>query len=291
MAVSDPALETESPLTVAELDDAGTLVREAGWNQVSADWRTFLDLGTVHAVHTGEGRLVATAATLPYGGRFAWIGMVLVAGDYRRRGLATRLLRRCMDDLISAQLVPVLDATPNGRAVYRPLGFEDTWGFHRLESPGRISAMDVPSAPEGITIAPIADSVWPAVLAYDAAAFGADRSALLARLRGRLPAAGHVAERGGRVMGFALGRDGRRTSQIGPLIAEDDATARALLARALMVQGPIYIDLADAKAEIRAWLEAQGFAPQRPFTRMVYGTRTGFDDPTRTFAVVGPEFG
>jgi GNAT superfamily N-acetyltransferase len=291
MAISDLPLETESPLTAAELDDAETLVREAGWNQNAADWRTFLDLGTVHAVRSGEGRLVATAATLPYGGRFAWIGMVLVAGDYRRRGLATRLLRRCMDDLISARLVPVLDATRNGRAVYRPLGFEDTWGFHRLELSGRISAMDMPSAPEGITIAPIADSVWPAVLAYDAAAFGADRSALLARLRGRLPAAGHVAERSGRVVGFVLGRDGRTTSQIGPLIAEDDAITRALLTRALMVEGPIYIDLADAKAEIRAWLAAHGFAPQRPFTRMVYGRRTGFDDPARTFAVVGPEFG
>lgn len=291
MAISDPALETESPLTAAELDDAEALVREAGWNQNSADWRTFLDLGTVHAVRSGEGRLVATAATLPYGGRFAWIGMVLVAGDYRRRGLATRLLRRCMDDLISARLVPVLDATPNGRAVYRPLGFEDTWGFHRLELSRRITVDDASATPEGVTVVPIADSIWPAVSAYDAAAFGADRSALLARLRGRLPAAGHVAERGGRVMGFVLGRDGRTTSQIGPLVAEDDAIARSLLARALIVEGPIYIDLADAKVEIRAWLEAQGFAPQRPFTRMVYGRRTGFDDPARTFAVVGPEFG
>jgi GNAT superfamily N-acetyltransferase len=291
MAVSDPALERESPLTVAELDAAEALVREAGWNQNSADWRTFLDLGTVHAVRSGEGKLVATAATLPYGGRFAWIGMVLVAGNYRRRGLATRLLRRCMDDLISTRLIPVLDATPDGRAVYRPLGFEETWGFQRLELAGRISAPDMPSVPEGITIARMTDRVWPAVLAYDAAAFGADRSALLARLRARLPAAAHVAERDGRVIGFVLGRDGRTTSQIGPLIAEDDAIARGLLARALMVDGPIYIDLADAKAEIRAWLEAQAFARQRPFTRMVYGRRTGFDDPTRTFAVVGPEFG
>ena len=50
---------------------------------------------------TRSGRIVATAATLPHGGRFAWISMVLVAGDYRRRGLATRLMRRAMDDLAS----------------------------------------------------------------------------------------------------------------------------------------------------------------------------------------------
>ena len=58
--------------------------------------------------------------------------MVLVAGEYRRRGLATALLRQAMDELATARLLPALDATPEGRAVYRRLGFEDSWGFHRL---------------------------------------------------------------------------------------------------------------------------------------------------------------
>ena len=127
---------------------------------------------------------------------------------------------------------------------------------------------------------------------YDAAAFGADRGALLARLRGRLPAGELVALRGGRVVGFLLGRDGRTCAQLGPLVADDDAIARALLARALAaIAGPLYIDVADAHPAIRTWLEARGFTTQRPLTRMVYRRRTGFDDPARTYAVVGPEFG
>ena len=102
--------------------------------------------------------------------------------------------------------------------------------------------------------------------------FGADRSALLARLRGRLPAAELVAERDGRIAGLLLGRDGRSASQIGPLVAEDDDVAQALLARALAaIDGPVYIDLADAKTALRAWLAACGFAAQRPLTRMLLG--------------------
>ena len=54
----------------------------------------FLDFGTVYAVRA-QGRVIATAATLPYGA-CAWISMVLVAGTHRRRGLATRLLHRCI---------------------------------------------------------------------------------------------------------------------------------------------------------------------------------------------------
>ena len=89
-----------------------------------------------------------------------------------------------------------------------------------------------------------------------------------------------------------LGRNGGLAAHIGPLIAEDDAIARALVARALEAfEGPLFIDLADSKAELRSFLDAHGFAAVRPFTRMLYGTSTRFDDAARTFAVVGPEFG
>jgi GNAT superfamily N-acetyltransferase len=290
MAHSDSATETQSPLRADEIEGALALVREVGWNQVAADWRIFLDLGTVYAVRNGTGRVVATAATLPHG-RFAWISMVLVTNEYRRRGLASRLMRRCIDDLVAAGRVPVLDATPAGREVYRAMDFCDTWGFHRLTLQERRAAPPVAS-PAGVAIAPITDAVWPALCTYDAAAFGSDRGALLARLRGRLPGAELIATRGDRVMGFLIGRDGRTSSQLGPLIAEDDATALALLARALAaVRGPVYIDFADTHASVRAWLEAVGFTAQRPLTRMVHKQREGFDDPARTFAVAGPELG
>ena len=284
MASSD-AIDRLHP---ADLADAEALVREAGWNQNALDWRIFMDRGTTYAVRDA-GRVIATAATLPYG-QFAWVSMVLVAGQHRRRGLGTRLLRRAIDDLTAAGVVPVLDATPAGRELYLTLGFEDAWGLHRLTC-SRWQRTDTP-APAGTDIRPIGDAVWPKLCAYDAAAFGADRSGVLARLRGRLPPAELVAERDGRITGFALGRDGRTHAEVGPLVAEDDATARALLARALnALDAPIYIDLTDTKADIRSWLEAHGFAPQRPYTRMLLGRDKAFDDPRRTYALAGPELG
>ena len=132
MATSELQFAVKPSLTPSELDDVGALVAEARWNQLAADWRIFIELGRVYAALTGEGRIVATTATLPYGERFAWISMVLVKGDYRRRGLATQLMRRAMDELAREDRIPILDATPDGRAVYRRLGFEDSWGFARL---------------------------------------------------------------------------------------------------------------------------------------------------------------
>jgi GNAT superfamily N-acetyltransferase len=288
MAPFEPTIE--GVLTAAELPDAEALVREAGWNQVAADWEIFRTLGTVYAARAG-GRVVATAATLPYG-KFAWISMVLVADEQRRRGLGTQLLRRCVAALNESGSVPVLDATPEGRPLYRALGFEDAWGYHRL---ARLDAKPitngVPPA-NGTIIRPITDADWTALSAYDAIVFGADRGVLLQRLRGRLPAAELIATRRGRVAGFMLGRNGRSASQVGPVVAEDDAVANMLLARALPgIDGPIYLDLADAKTGTRLWLAERGFSAQRPLMRMLYRRPTGFDDTARTFAVVGPEFG
>src|SRR5258705_11537638 len=106
--------------------------------------------------------------------------MVLVAADHRRKGLATRLLRRCIDDVLAAGLVPVLDATPAGRAVYQPLGFQDAWSFQRLAAPAP-RAGDSQILPD-IAIHRVNDRNWPALKAYDAAAFGADRGAVIDRL-------------------------------------------------------------------------------------------------------------
>ena len=133
MANSDFAI---GRLALAELPDAQALVAEAGWNQVAADWRMFLDFGTAYAVRA-QGRVVATAAWIPYGA-CAWISMVLVTAGERRRGLATRLLHRCIADVTAAGLVPVLDATPAGAKVYAPLGFIEAWGFARFVSERRV---------------------------------------------------------------------------------------------------------------------------------------------------------
>lgn len=276
-------------LAASELPDAEALVAEAGWNQVAADWRVFLEFGTVYAVRA-EGRVVATAATLPYGGRCAWISMVLVAGDHRRKGLATRLLRRCIDDVLAAGLVPVLDATPAGRTVYQPLGFQEAWSFQRLAAQApRADGFEIPA---DITIHHANDESWPDLKAYDAVAFGADRGAIIARMSGRLRGMDLFAIRHDRCAGMLLGRDGRVASHLGPLIAEDDATAQALLTHALrIVPGPVFVDLADSRAAVRQWLEGSGFTPQRPFMRMPYGRSKSFDDGQRTYAVIGPEFG
>jgi GNAT superfamily N-acetyltransferase len=290
MDISELEILVKASLSPSELADAGALVAEASWNQTADDWKMFVERGRVYAACAPDGRIVATTATLPYGDRFAWVSMVLVARPWRRRGLATRLMRRATDDLAAAGLVPLLDATPDGRAVYRNLGYQDCWGFHRLKrQQPRGSAI---SAPADFAVRPIGTDDWTDVCDFDAAAFGADRRGVLSGLRGRLPAAERIAQSQGRIVGFSLGRNGRIASHIGPLVAENDTVACAILSHALAaIEGPVFIDLADAKSAVLYFLQERGFARVRPFTRMILGSAQRFDDAARTFAVIGPEFG
>jgi GNAT superfamily N-acetyltransferase len=252
----------------------------ASWNQNDADWRVMLQMGHGWGLSL-DGELVASALSLPYGTDFGWISMVLVLPEQRRKGYATRLLHRAIADLESAGCAQVLDATPAGRAVYRQEGFSDTWGFRRFAL--RKSAL----FPGARDVRPIGEADWPRILDLDREAFGASREALLRSLAGRLPGAALTAEGS-----FLLGREGRESVQLGPLVARDPETAKALLLAGLKnVPAPLYVDVADHAVGLHALLEQAGFEFQRPFTRMVRGRAHAPGDATRVYLVAGPELG
>jgi ribosomal protein S18 acetylase RimI-like enzyme len=279
-------------LAESDLPGALELSASAHWNQNAADWLAMLALGEGFCIDDidaqGRQRLAASVVVLPYGRAFAWVSMVLVLPGFQRRGHASRLLRHALSSLQARGMAAVLDATPAGHTVYAQEGFVDTWGFarYRRESAGAVAARPGP------TTRALRDDDWPAIAALDAPAFGADRQPLLRRLAQRWPQAARVAVEAGRLRGFVFGRDGREARQIGPLCTDDLATAMRLIGDVLPeASGPLYLDLLDAKAALLPWLQQQGFALQRSFTRMVHGASSAPGDPRSIVLVAGPELG
>ena len=273
------------------IPEALPLSAEPGWNQVAADWRLMIEHGDAFGVSTGTGRLIASGLTVMYDGPFGWISMILVTQEFRRRGLATRLMRACMDALQGHELVPALDASPEGREVYLRLGFRDVYRTTRmLARSGRAAVAREPGAVAGTRGMNAED--LPGIVAWDRASYGADRSYMLEHLHGRLPEATFLAERGGRIRGMVLARDGRTCAQVGPLIAEDAEIAVTLLRRVFdAIPGPVCLDIADHHGPIRTWLDSLGFTPVVPFVRMIHERGAPYDDPERVFVIAGPELG
>jgi ribosomal protein S18 acetylase RimI-like enzyme len=281
---------TEHELREEHLAGCLALSTSAHWNQNEADWRLMLGIGHGWGISLADGTLAASTIVLPYGS-FAWVSMVLVLPEHRRKGYATQLLRVALGDLKNRELTPILDATPAGREVYVQEGFSDTWGFRRLQLKETIAALQRSTA-----VRTLRATDWPELLALDARAFGGSRERLLRALAARLPQAALVAEVNGKLAGFLIGRDGREARQLGPLAARSSAAARALLAEALVqVPPPLYIDVVDREPGITAWLESLGFEFQRPFTRMVHGVAGAAPkapgEAGLVFCPAGPELG
>jgi GNAT superfamily N-acetyltransferase len=276
-----------SKLNVDDAPQCQLLSDEARWNQNEADWRLILQQGA--AVGVRSNGLVASAAVVPYGASFGWICMVLVTSHARRQGLASQLMRNRIDWLASQNAVAGLDATPAGRTVYAPLGFNDIYPLTRFEVgplAGRVVAL--PAA----ELKRAGEAELKAIADYDLPIFGEDRSALLGVWLRRQPSVAHVATAGSKIAGFVLGRDGRRATQVGPLVAEDaDIAIRLLQAALAAIEGPVFIDVPDRHAEVQAWLGARGFTVQRGYMRMLLGRSKPLDDESRVMAITGPEFG
>jgi GNAT superfamily N-acetyltransferase len=272
-----------SPLAESAIGGCMALSVEAGWNQTADDWALFMRHGTVFGLPDGDGRTVATGAVLPYPDRFAWISMVLVTARRRRERIGTRILETCCADIVRRDLVPVLDATPAGERVYRPLGFKPMFALSRWQ--GNIAGRADP--PPGVRAMTAADLT--AVATTDAAALGAPRRFLLESLYRRAPQLAFVTDDSN---GFVLARPGERAMQIGPIVADSEDAAAALLDAALGASaGPVFLDLIDTWDAVKRGLERRGFTVQRPFLRMGLHRAAPFGNPDCLFVVAGPEFG
>jgi GNAT superfamily N-acetyltransferase len=279
----------EEPLTAADAEGALPLSAEAGWNQTAQDWRFMLREGRGLGVREGA-RLVGSALALPLGPELSWISMVLVAKDSRRHGIGTRLLGRAIEEVSERGRIGGLDATELGRPVYLPLGFRDLYAISRLRLEGSVLA-ERPLA--DCAIRPLMPADLPAVAAFDAPRSAMRRGHVLAYLFEQMPGAALLAESEGRVAGYVLGRPGRIAFQLGPVVADEGPVALALVSLALScVNGPAVIDIPDAHAGLRAWLDRHGAVRQRGFMRMTLGEPpAGLADPSAIFALAGPELG
>ena len=278
------------PIDAALCEAVWPLSVEAGWNQNLADWRFMLGAGRGFGCVGPNGRWQASSLVLPLGRNLAWISMVLVTEERRRGGLGSGLLKRCIEEVRSAGAVAGLDATEQGRPIYLPLGFHDLYAIARWHFD---EARDEVAPPAGVTLRAIGAAGLPRLALYDRPLTGMERPAILAHLALRQPARAWIAEdRAEKIVGYVLGREGRMATSLGPVVADREAIALALVSKAASAApGPFIIDVPVAHRAVRSWLEKQGAVSPRGYMRMTLGEAMGVGDPSHVFALAGPELG
>lgn len=285
-------------LTVADLAACSDLAESRGWGREEHKWRLLLTAGQGYGVDAPDrpgaliGAFVLTSyASLPGPGAsgsaagYTAISMVLVAERCARQGLGRRMMVHAIAE--SGDAVPFLTATENGRPLYELLGFTSVGRLTMLTGHFSAAGPEGPPSPTGAAeavehtprVRAANASDMQAVRAFDAPAFGADRTELLARL----PAFADrfvVAEASdGSLTGFAASWPNTRNTVVGPVVAEDLRTAQALIADlGRHAPGEIRFDVDARHEELETWLRAHGLNGEFGCTLMV---RTAPDLPGR----------
>lgn len=93
--------------------------------------------------------------------------------------------------------------------------------------------------------------------------------------------------------GYIFGRNGTRFNYAGPLCADSEESARALLSIALksLQNKPVVLDIPEDKEDLIRWLESLGFEKQRHFVRMYLGKNPYPGEIKSQYLISGPEFG
>lgn len=272
-------------LTEADLGFADAVRELAGWNQLPGDWLRLLRHDPDGCfIAEWDGQPAGTATTTSYSNDLAWIGMVIVHPDMRRRGIGNALLEHCIGHLQQSGARCIkLDATPLGKTVYDQLGFKDEWSLARWEAEGLDKCGEIATpAPADVT----------RIGSLDDESFGVDRS----RMLHALAAQSHTivqASSANLVEGYGMLRPGRNASYLGPAVSTDEAVGRKIVHSLLSLSEGrrVFWDIPDQNSAAVAMAKQLGFTQQRVLTRMYLGENAKPGAPNNIWALAAPEIG
>lgn len=281
MPTLSPAVLPIRRLTPRDVTTCADLSEDRGWLREEHKWGLLLAAGQGYGIDAPEGGLAAACVVTDYGphGRpdLSAIGMVLVAARYARQGIGRRLMRHVVAEAGTTPLT--LFATPNGRPLYEEIGFKVTGRAEMVQGHFRPDAAESGAGTRAATAEDLSS-----ILRLDGEVFGSDRTHMITRL----PAFAdriRVAYEGGRLIGYAAAWPNMDTHVVGPLVARDTRTAKALVtALAEGGERPLRTDVDVRHEEFLAWLKERGLVPVTSNAVMTYGITDLPGDWTRRFA-------
>jgi GNAT superfamily N-acetyltransferase len=275
-------------LEARDLDSALRLTQAERWSHRLEDWQFHYGLGRGWVACDDDGKVLGTASWWAYGEQFGTVGLVLVDQAHQGQGIGRQLMNVVMND--AGPRVLQLVATKAGLTLYQRCGFREHRGIRQHQG----TATQIPS------FAPLRDTVvgtvsigdLETVCDLDAAAVGANRRQLVSAVFNAGTGVGVLARRNGRLAGFALVRQSGRGTTIGPVVAEDEALAIALIAHQLNTNGSFTrVDVPADAAQLADWLERAGVVCVDHVTTMVRGDVREERAQARVFGLVSQALG
>ncbi len=263
---------TVRTMTAADLARTLDWAAEEGWNPGIADGEAFLaaDPSGFLMGFLGD-EPIAGISAVRYGPDFGFLGLYLCRARYRGNGYGWALWQAAMAQFGNRTVG--LDGVMAQQANYAKSGFAAVHRHIRYAGTARHGA----GRPDPAIVVVPAEADAPlaiAVAAYDRVGFPVDRSSFVRAWIGGGGRLTLAATGGGRVTGYGTIRPCRTGYKVGPLFADDPATAERLLAAltAPHAGAPVFLDVPEPNRAAVALAEGFGMTPSFETARMVRGT-------------------
>jgi GNAT superfamily N-acetyltransferase len=270
-----------------DLPAALKLTQAVQWSHRLEDWQFHSRLGRGWVASDVNGAMLGTATWWSYGEHYGSIGLVLVDGSQQGRGIGRRLMETIIDDAGSRSLQ--LAATQAGLKLYQQLGFREVG---RIEQRQGILSLppEMPASSANIVLRAATTGDTETLQTLDAAAFAAPRHELIRHLL--TVGSGFVAILDGHPAGFVITRQAGRGTLIGPVVADTESLAIALVAATLKSSsGFVRIDIPSSAEQLGRWLDTAGLVKVDTVTAMRRGNSPESNAGARTYALASQAFG
>ncbi len=207
-----------------ELDRLHALSLAVGWPHRAEDWQFLRESGHGFVALDEIGRVLGSAMWFAHGADFATVGMVITSPRLQTLGAGQWLMKRVFDKVGGRDLR--LNATRAARRLYLSLDFLPEKTVYQCQGIAHAQTMGGSTETRG-DIRALDTRDVPSVIALDAMGFGVRRAALIEKLFAH--SAGYGLFKGDTLNAFALCRPFGRGHVVGPVVAESDTEAVAVV--------------------------------------------------------------
>ena len=251
----------------SEMDFAVQLAAKEGWNPGLHDAECFYrtDPGGFFVGLLDENQPVGCISAVSYNVKFGFIGLYIVAAEHRGKGFGTALWQRAMQRLDGHNIG--LDGVVGQQANYRKSGFNLAYRNIRYQG------ADLRSTSRK-DLVPLHQLSWERLVNYDSRFFPVRRRQFLSTWVRMPDSHGGAVVRSGRVTGYGIIRRCRNGFKVGPLFADNEQIAGAILtglSKHIPRGEPIFLDVPEVNPAAVRLVERCGMTKVFETARMYTG--------------------
>ncbi|MQQ10313.1 GNAT family N-acetyltransferase [Epibacterium sp. SM1979] len=237
------------------------------WPHRDRDLELLIQLGQGYLALDEIGRPLSSAMKFQMGPDFAMLGMMITAPRLQTLGTGRWLLQQIMGACGNRDLR--LSATRAGYRLYETAGFQPVATIRQQQGIAR--EIYLPEPVPDTEVRALEEADWATLIELDTGAYGVGRETVIQALKVKSECI--VAEKAGKIVGYAMIRNFGRGQVIGPVVADCDELAMQLIAPLIQTRTGKFlrIDTPVEDGQLTAFLSAAGLGLFDTVTEMYKG--------------------